>query len=83
MAPFEALYGRKCRSPLCWSDVSEMVILGPEIIEETVQQVRLIQSRIKNAQDRQKRYVDAKRRKVEFEIGDKVLIKVSPMKGVH
>ena len=53
------------------------------MIEELVQQVCLIQSRIKDAQDRQKRYADAKRRKVEFEAGDKVLIKISPMKGVH
>ena len=82
MAPFEALYGRKCRSPLCWNDISETVVLGPQLIEETMQQVRMIQARIQAAQDRQKSYADLKRREEEFEVGDKVLLKVSPMKGV-
>lgn len=58
MAPFEALYGRKCRSPLCWNDISETVVLGPEMIQETVDQVRFIQEKIKAAQDRQKSYAD-------------------------
>ncbi|XP_021721508.1 uncharacterized protein LOC110689083 [Chenopodium quinoa] len=82
MAPFEALYGRKCRSPICWNEISETMILGPQIIEDTVKQVREIQAKIQAAQDRQKSYADSKRREEEFEIGDKVLLKVSPMKGV-
>ncbi|XP_021736435.1 uncharacterized protein LOC110702984 [Chenopodium quinoa] len=82
MAPFEALYGRKCRSPLCWSDISETIILGPQLIEETTKQVREIQAKIQAAQDRQKSYADLKRREEEFQVGDKVLLKVSPMKGV-
>ena len=82
MAPFEALYGRKCRSPLCWSDISETVVLGPQLIEDTMNQVRTIQSKIQAAQDRQKSYADLKRRDEEFQVGDKVLLKVSPMKGV-
>ena len=82
MAPFEALYGRKCRSPLCWNDISETMVLGPQLIEETSNQVRQIQARIQAAQDRQKSYADQKRREVNFEVGDKVLLKVSPMKGV-
>ncbi|XP_021723972.1 uncharacterized protein LOC110691362 [Chenopodium quinoa] len=82
MAPFEALYGRKCRSPICWNDISETMILGPQMIEDTVKQVREIQAKIQAAQDHQKSYADSKRREEEFEIGDKVLLKVSPMKGV-
>ena len=53
MAPHEALYGRKCRTPLCWSDISETVVIGPQIIEDMTDQVRLIQQRMKAAQDRQ------------------------------
>ena len=82
MAPYEALYGRKCRTPLCWSDISETVVLGPQLIEETMNQVRLIQDRMRAAQDRQKSYADLKRRPVEFEVGEKVFLKVSPTKGV-
>ncbi|XP_021762191.1 uncharacterized protein LOC110726957 [Chenopodium quinoa] len=77
MAPFEALYGRKWRSPICWNDISETMILGP-----TVKQVKEIQAKIQAAQDRQKSYAGLKRREEEFEVGDKVLLKVSPMKGV-
>jgi hypothetical protein len=82
MAPYEALYGRKCRTPLCWSDISETVILGPEFIEKSTSQIRLIQKRMKAAQDRQKSYADRKRRPLEFKVGDKVFLKVSPTRGV-
>ncbi|XP_021776059.1 uncharacterized protein LOC110739886 [Chenopodium quinoa] len=82
MTPFEALYGRKCRSPLCWSDISETIILGPQLIEETTKQVREIQAKIQVAQGRQKSYIDLKRKEEEFQVGDKVLLKVLPMKGV-
>lgn len=82
MAPYEALYGRKCRSPLCWSDISESLVLGPEMIEETTKQVKVIQEHIKAAQDRQKSYADKNRRVLEFEVGEKVMLKVSPTKGV-
>ena len=58
MAPFEALYGRKCRSLVCWNDISETMVLGPEMIEDMVKQVKLIQEKIKAAQDRQKSYAD-------------------------
>ncbi|XP_019104852.1 uncharacterized protein LOC109134900 [Beta vulgaris subsp. vulgaris] len=75
MAPFEALYDRKYRSPLCWNDISETVILGPRLIEETVQQVKVIQGKIKAAQDRQKSYADLKRMEEEYEVGEKVLLK--------
>ena len=82
MAPFEALYGRKCRTPLCWSDLDEALILGPEMIQETTETIRKIQEHIKVAQSRQKSYSDKRRRPLEFQVGDKVFLKVSPTKGV-
>ena len=82
MAPYEALYGRKCRSPICWDDVNKSLNLGPEMIEETTEKVKLVQERMKATQVRQKSYADSKRRELEFEVGEKVLLKVSPTKGV-
>jgi len=82
MAPFEALYGRKCRSPLCWDDIGDRRLLGPEIITQTVKKVKIIRERLKAAQDRQKKWADLDRRPLEFEIGDKVFLKISPMRGV-
>ncbi|KAD2393589.1 hypothetical protein E3N88_40566 [Mikania micrantha] len=81
-APFEALYGRKCRSPICWSEVGENQIIGPEFIQETTDKIALIQERIKAARDRQKSYADNRRRPLEFQIGDRVMLKVSPWKGI-
>ncbi|XP_076920850.1 uncharacterized protein LOC143582092 [Bidens hawaiensis] len=81
-APFEALYGRKCRSPLCWAEVGEKYITGPEIIQETTDRLFQIRDRIKAARDRQKSYSDNRRKPLEFNVGDKVLLKVSPWKGV-
>ncbi|KAD4888191.1 hypothetical protein E3N88_20264 [Mikania micrantha] len=81
-APFEALYGRKCRSPVCWSEVGENRIIGPELIQETTDKIALIQERIKAARDRQKSYADNRRRPLEFQIGDLVMLKVSPWKGI-
>ncbi|XP_021728751.1 uncharacterized protein LOC110695834 [Chenopodium quinoa] len=82
MAPYEALYGRKCRSPTCWSGISDSLILSPDLIQETIKQVRVICSKMKAAQDRQKTYADLRRKGISYEVGDKVLLKVSPMKGV-
>ncbi|XP_056159705.1 uncharacterized protein LOC130135188 [Syzygium oleosum] len=82
MAPFEALYGRKCRSPVCWDDVGEKRLTGLEFIQQSEEKVRLIRERLKTAQSRQKSYADLKRRKIEFDVGDHVFLKVSPMKGV-
>ena len=82
MAPFEALYGRKCRSPLCWDDIGDRRLLGPEIIVQTVEKVTVIRERLKAAQDRQKQWVDLNRRPLEFEVRDKVLLKISPTRGV-
>ena len=82
MAPFEALYGRPCRSPSHWLDKKDPVIVGPEMIEETAKIVDLIRKRMKDAQDRQKSYADLHRRNLEFEVGDHVFLKISPVKGV-
>ena len=82
MAPYEALYGRRCRTPLCWSEVGERQILGPELIQLTSDGVKLIREQLRIAQSRQKSYADNRRRDLEFEIGDFVFLKVSPWKGV-
>ncbi|GJS99946.1 putative reverse transcriptase domain-containing protein [Tanacetum coccineum] len=81
-APFEALYGRKCRSPVCWTEVGEAQILGPELIQETTERIIQIKQSMQAAQDRQKSYVDLKRKPMEFQVRDKVMLKVSPWKGV-
>jgi hypothetical protein len=82
MAPFEALYGRKCRSPLYWDEVGESRVMGPEILNQTVDKVRMIKKRLQAAQDRQKQWADTARRHLEFQAGDHVFLKISPMKGV-
>ncbi|GJT01365.1 putative reverse transcriptase domain-containing protein [Tanacetum coccineum] len=81
-APFEALYGRKCRSPVCWAEVVEVQLTGPEMVQETTDKIVLIKHRMQAARDRQKSYADLKRKPMEFQIGDKVMLKVSPWKGV-
>nr|GFB69168.1 putative reverse transcriptase domain-containing protein [Tanacetum cinerariifolium] len=81
--PFEALCGRKCHSPVCWTKVGEAQILGPELIQETIEKIIQIKQRMQAARDRQKIYVDMKRKPMEFQVGDKVMLKVSPWKGVE
>ncbi|GJT54002.1 putative reverse transcriptase domain-containing protein [Tanacetum coccineum] len=81
-APFEALYGRRCRSSICWAEVEDSQLTGPEIIHETTEKIVQIKSRIQAARDRQKSYADVKRKPLEFQVGDKVMLKVSPWKGV-
>ncbi|GLT29333.1 hypothetical protein SLA2020_042070 [Shorea laevis] len=82
MAPFEALYGRRCRSPVCWTEVGERSILGPELVQQSSEIVQLIKERLRAAQSRQKSYADRRRRDLEFEVGDQVFLKVSPTRGV-
>ena len=82
IAPYEALYDRKCRSPLCWEEVGERKLLGSKIIQMTSEKIDLIRKRLQTTQSRQKSYHDNSRKKVEFEVGDMVFLKVSPMKGV-
>ncbi|GKA53171.1 putative reverse transcriptase domain-containing protein [Tanacetum coccineum] len=81
-APFEALYGRKCRSPVCWAEVGQVQLTGPEIVQETTEKVIQIKQRMQAARDRQKSYADLKRKPMEFQVGDRVMLKVSPWKGV-
>ncbi|KAD6118841.1 hypothetical protein E3N88_10112 [Mikania micrantha] len=81
-APFEALYGRKCRSPICWTEVGESQLTGPEIIQETTDKIFKIRDRLRAAQDRQKSYADVRRKPLSFQVGDHVMLKVSPWKGV-
>nr|GEY04706.1 putative reverse transcriptase domain-containing protein [Tanacetum cinerariifolium] len=81
-APFEVLYGRKCRSPICWAEVGDRQLTGPEIIHETTEKIVQIKIRIQAARDRQKSYVDVRQKPLEFQVGDKVMLKVSPWKGV-
>ena len=80
-APFEALYGRKCRSPVLWAEVGENRLIGPEMMQETTDKVVLIKERLKAARDHQKSYADNRRKPLEFKVGDRVLLKVSPWKG--
>ena len=83
MAPFEALYGRRCRTPLNWSEAGERNFFGPDIVCEAEEQVRVIQENLKIAKPRQKSYADKKRRSVLFQVGDHVYLRVSPMKGIQ
>ncbi|KAK1406306.1 hypothetical protein QVD17_41599 [Tagetes erecta] len=82
MAPFEALYGRKCRSPICWHEIGEAQITGPELIQETTDKILQIRDNLLTARSRQKSYADKRRKPLEFNVGELVLLKVSPWKGV-
>ena len=82
MAPFEALYGRKCKTPICWYDDGEAVLLGPEMLQQINEQVKLIREKIKASQDRQKSYYDRRRKPLDFQEGEHVFLKVSPVTGV-
>nr|GEV95168.1 putative reverse transcriptase domain-containing protein [Tanacetum cinerariifolium] len=81
-APFEALYGRRCRTPIAWTEVGEGKLLRPEVVQETTDKIVQIKERLKVARDFQKSYADNRRKSLEFSVGDKVLLKVSTRKGV-
>nr|GEU40460.1 putative reverse transcriptase domain-containing protein [Tanacetum cinerariifolium] len=81
-APFKALYGRKCLSPVCWVEVGDAQLTGPEIIHETTDKIIQIKNRFQATRDRQKSYADLKRKPMVFQVGDRVMLKVSPWKGV-
>ncbi|GJR72165.1 putative reverse transcriptase domain-containing protein [Tanacetum coccineum] len=81
-APFEALYGRKCRSPVCWSEVGDSQLTGPELVRETTEKIVQIKNWLITARSRQKSYADVRRKPMEFQVGDMVMLKVSPWKGV-
>ncbi|KAA0066452.1 pol protein [Cucumis melo var. makuwa] len=82
MAPFKALYGKCCRSPICWGEVGEQRMLGPELVQTTNAAIQKIRARMLTAQSRQKSYADVRRKNLEFEVRDMVFLKVAPMKGV-
>nr|XP_043611643.1 uncharacterized protein LOC122583287 [Erigeron canadensis] len=81
-SPYEMLYGRKFRSPICWGEVGQREIGGTEVVLKTIEKIDVIKERLKAAQDRQKSYADKRRRPIEFNVGDRIMLKVSPWKGV-
>ncbi|GJS02745.1 reverse transcriptase domain-containing protein [Tanacetum coccineum] len=81
-APFEAIYGRKCRSTVFWAEVGDVQLTGPEIIHETTEKIVQIRQRFQAARDRQRSYANVRRKPLEFQVEDRVMLKVSPRKGV-
>ena len=82
MAPYKALYGRKCKTPLCSTELSEKKVIGPDLIQVTEEKVKMIRERLKVVANRQKSYADLKRKDIQYEIGEKLFLKVSPSKKV-
>ena len=78
MVPYEALYGTKCRTPLCWTELSKKKIIGLDLIQETEEKVKMIRERLKMATDKQKSCGDMRRKDIQYEINEKVFLKVSP-----
>ncbi|GJX69671.1 putative reverse transcriptase domain-containing protein [Tanacetum coccineum] len=79
---FEALCGKKCRSPVCWAKIRDVQLTGPEIIHETTQKIMQIRQRLQAARDQQRSYANVRRKPLEFQIGDHVMLKVLPRKGI-
>ena len=75
MAPYEALYGRRCKTPMCWTELDEHKIIGPDLVKDIEEKVKIIQQRLKVANDRQRSYANLKRKNIEYEVGDKVFLK--------
>ncbi|KAL0545288.1 hypothetical protein IC582_020438 [Cucumis melo] len=82
MAPYEALYGRPCRTPVCWNEVGERKLVGAELVQITINNIKLIRENLRIAQDRHKIYTDKRGRNLEFQVGDQVFLKLSPSRGV-
>ena len=82
-APFEVLYGRRCRTPLNWSETGERQFFGPDMIQEAEEQVRIIRENLKTAQSRQKSQYDRRHKEVAYEVGHKAYLRVTPLKGTH
>ena len=82
MAPYEDLYGRKCRTPVYWTNLNEHKVIDLDIVKEIEEKVRIIQQRLKASSDRQKSYADLKRKDIEYEVGDKVFLKVSSWRKI-
>ena len=83
IAPFEALYGRQCRTPLSWSQTGEHKLFGPELVVEAEQKVKIIQVNLEAAQSQQKSYFDKRRKPLKFSVGDHIFLRVSPTRGVQ
>jgi hypothetical protein len=83
MAPFRALYGRRCRTPLRWSQTGERKIFGPDLVTEAEEKVKTIQNNLKAAQSRQKSYANIRRRPLQFQVGNFVFLRVSPTRGIQ
>jgi hypothetical protein len=83
MAPFEMLYGHRCRTPLLWSETRERKVFGPHVLQEAEKQVCIVMENLRVAQSRQKSYADHRRIELSFEVRDFVYFKVSPMRGLH
>ncbi|GJW51630.1 putative reverse transcriptase domain-containing protein [Tanacetum coccineum] len=81
-SPFETLYSRKCRSPICWAKFGDVQLTGPEIIHETTEKIVQIRQRLQAARDRQRSYANIRRKPLEFQVGDRVMLKVSPRKVI-
>ncbi|GJY18320.1 putative reverse transcriptase domain, ribonuclease H-like domain, aspartic peptidase domain protein [Tanacetum coccineum] len=82
-APFKALYGRKCRSPVCWAEVGDVQLTGPEIIHETTEKIVQICQRLQAARDQQRSYANVRRKPLEFQVGNRVMLKLSPRKVAY
>ncbi|KAI3776204.1 hypothetical protein L1987_45976 [Smallanthus sonchifolius] len=82
MPPYEMLYGRRCRTPVCWGEIGQKELGSLEVVRETSERFDQIKARMKAAQDRQKSYADKRRRPIKFDVGDRVMLKVSPWKGI-
>jgi hypothetical protein len=83
MAPFEALYGRRCRTPLSWSETGERKIFGQDLVTEAEDKIKIIQANLKAAQSRQKSYTNQRRKPLQFQVGDYIYLRVSPTKGIQ
>ncbi|WVZ80413.1 hypothetical protein U9M48_027886 [Paspalum notatum var. saurae] len=82
-SPFEALYGKRCRTPLFWNQTSEKQVFGPDMIQDAEQQLRIVQKNLRVAQSKQRSYADVRRRGLSFKVDDHVYLKVSPMRGIR
>ncbi|GJU59699.1 reverse transcriptase domain-containing protein [Tanacetum coccineum] len=82
MTPYEMLYGRKCRTPICWGETGQRELASSDVVQQTNEKIDQIKERLKMAQDRQKSYADKRKRPIEFHVGDRVMLKVSSWKGV-
>ena len=69
MVPYEALYERKCKTPICWDEVKKRMLNDVKLIEVTTKKIQIIRERLKTTQDRQKSYADTRKRELEFKVG--------------